>query len=409
MGVERFGQNAFTGSVLPRIEFSVQNEPGSSGGPSFATYRGTNEIRFHGLGRNFTNFDASVRLVYPKMPPLDAIIGGQIDHARRAGGNVVVIDLGGGLGNFTRQALTNPNVLGRSRKALAGKSATTEVKFYSVNDSPTAHDHSVITQFTEADMPGNERLSAQEVNYSITTTQSFKKLLEALKESSANLVVASSFLMYLRPPLFKAVIQDIIDGLAPGGQMLAVAYAQIAGQHLSIDDGYAEEDYPVDFIDPAVPGGLVVSGDTLRSRGFALVADETATDRQLRAEIRRLQEIMVAAVPSSNPDCEFVQNQMRREHRAAFLDGAKPRPYLEKLLREKLPSSEDAVRIGTITDEKDAILEDLRKQNTEVATIDHHRVSAFKGGEEVIVIKKKIGGKRKKERERKAEEAAEQT
>ena len=401
MSVERFGQNAFDASgMLSRVGFSINQEGGISGGrPSFGVYRGNNEVQYHTFKRGFTDFDHHIKMVYPEMPALDTLIEGRIDQARKQGRNVVVIDLGGGIGNFTRQPLVEPSVLARSRKRLAGKSVDTQVRFYSVTDAPTEQDHLRVTSFSEANNPGIERITANEVNYSITSSQTLKKLLQGIGEHSADIIVASSFMQYLRPQVFERLLQDIVDTLEPGGRFMAFGYATLAGRFLSVDDGHAEENYPVVFEDPRNPEGQGVSNVALRAWGDELLTNGATSDEQLIEAIERIQEVMFSSDFYSQPQLGDFRGHISNLLNAGMRKGKTPRATFETLLKKILPDAEANIRIQAIKAEKDKIVDDLAERNAAVASIEHRRIPNEDQGLDAIVIKKHIEGKRKQKRD----------
>lgn len=399
MSIERFGQNPLdVRGVFPRINFTINREI-LGGGPSFRTYRGETQEHHHSVERNLTDFDYFIHFPFPETRPIDAIITGRIDHARKAKRNVVVVELGGGVGNLPKQALSEQNVLQRTRKALAGKLVDTEVRFYSLIDSPTALDHMRRLDFPEANLPENDQIRAEMINYSITSSQRLRDLLPRLGENSASLILASSFMTYLQPQVFELVLRDIVECLEPGGQFMAFDYASIAGKFLSIDDGYAEEDHAEVFKDPKVPDDSGISGDYLRAWGRTLLENGDTTDDQITEAIFTLHKIMLSSDMYLQPHWAGFPEQIRQSYKAQLKGGTPPRVLFLELLDEELPAAEYNLRVERTEKEKNDILDRLAEEYADVASIEHkkayHRDQAIDG----IVIKKRLEGKRKAKRD----------
>jgi len=399
MSLERFGQNRFdVRGVFPRIGFTVNNEV-SGRGPSFGTYRGNVEIPNHSLARNLTDFDYLIHIPFPEIKPIDTLVEGRIDQARKTGSNVVVVDLGGGIGNLPRQALGEQSVLRRTRNRLAGKSVNTQVRFYSVIDSPTEQDHMRRSSFSESDLPGNDQISAQMVNYSFTTSQRLRDLLPMLGENSASLILAGSFMTYLRPQVFELVLHDIVERLEPGGQFMAFDYASIAGKFLSIDDGYIEKDHAEVFKDPKVPDDPGISGDDLRAWGKVLLENTDTTDAQLREAIYGLHKIMLSSDIYLQPHWSKFPEKIRQSYIRDLRSGTSPKDLLRELLSEDLLAAEYNLRVERTEKKKNGIIDRLAGEYASAASIERRKVYRGEQAFDAIVIKKRIEGKRKSKRD----------
>lgn len=380
----RIGSTATQGAVLLDVT------------PTVAVYRGSGEVESHSFERGFATFEHHMNMVFPETRSLDAILEGQIDRARKRNDDVVVLDLGGGVGNFTREPLADEAILKRSRKRLGGQSVGTQVRFYSVTDAPTVEDHLRVTPFPEADKPGNEQLGAWEINYSITSSQTLKKLLESLGEQSADVIVASSFMQYLHPRVFEGLLEDVIDTLKPGGRFMAFGYATLPERVLSIDDHHVEESRPVVFKDPASPEESGITGDALREWGRSLLADVQVTDGQIIGAIDRLRGILFGCEYYGQAALGDFRGDIKRALQGQLRSGVAPRDLFNTLLQNILPQVEDSERIQEMKRVKDSIIDNLALKNMTVASVEHRRIPNQEQGLDAIVIKKRLAGNQKR-------------
>jgi phospholipid N-methyltransferase len=233
--IERFGQGPLDSRGLPKISFLTGTES-ASGGPSVNVYRGVKPGEGgydHAFSRGFTAFDVHMGELFPTLLPLDRFLDRRIDQAKQSNRDVILVDLGAGDGNLTRQALKEPEVMPFARRKLGRKGVTaTTLRFYSVTDATKPDEHLRRTPFTEADARGNERFGATEVKYSITSSQKIKKLMEELDVNSVDVVTASNFMSYLPLQVFEGVTEDVINLLPSGGEFRVFGYATFAGSRL---------------------------------------------------------------------------------------------------------------------------------------------------------------------------------
>ncbi len=358
--------------------------------PAVGVYRGGSEIEHHSYERGFTDFEAHMGMVFPEVRSLDSFIEGRIDKARKTNSDVVVVDLGAGVGNFTRQSLVDPAVLARSRNRLAGRTCSSQLKFYSVTDTTAASNHLRKTQFAEASKPGNEQIAAHEVQYSVTSSQTIKKLLEGLEEQSSDLIVASSFMQYLRPQVFERALQDIVDVLKPGGSFMAFGYATVAGRYLSIDDGYLEIDGPVEFKDPTKTDDELITGDELRAWGTSLLNDAQTTPEQFKSAIDYLQTTMLSSDFYAQPVLGDFRGVIRKRMHDRLAQGESPENLFALVLHTLLPTVEDSERIQKMKEVKDQIIDDVARKNAAVAVVQRKRIPNMEQGLDGILIKKRV-------------------
>ncbi len=334
--------------------------------PMVNVYRGilpTDEGWEHSHSRGLSAFEHHMRYSFPTFPEIDITLRKSLERAKKSGRKqVIVVDLGAGYGNFTRDFLTSPSKSRRCRGLLRGQSMDSTLRFVSVTDAETEDDFLKETVFPESLTPENEMIQAVSIGYSITTSQSINKLFEHLDIDSVDLVVASNFMSYLRPPLFRAVIQDIIEKLEPKGKFIIYGYTRMAGSYLSIDDDYMEQDETVVFVDPADPTRQTFTRDELLTWGESIL--EGADDAAIIDALMRISEICFTSGVFGLKD----EEEMRENIDIAIKRGKQK--DMMKIAVDVLPEVADLVRIKKMKERKDAILEELRDKYAGSATIE---------------------------------------
>ncbi len=310
--------------------------------PSIGVYNGiTPDMLANAYSRNVRDFEHNMsRRVFGEIC-VDSIITKQLRRAARKGrDNVVVVDLGGGDGEFTRQFLSDPTVSSQTRNRLRGKDES--VILYSITDAQKESDHLLRQPITPrikrlAD-PIDEKMRGVQVNYSVTTRQPVADLLKELQVKGIDLAVASNFMSYLRVPVFKAVTEDVIGALRPGGQFLVFGYAGVTGEMLSSDDGDESAKKPIYFLRPTKEGNVQVSTEAIRHYCGVIQQDKTIPDSAVKDFISNVFSWFYATGVCSTVEEHKIRSKVEMRQQQE-----RPRVLINSLLKGTLSRMEDMV------------------------------------------------------------------
>lgn len=328
--------------------------------PTVNVYRGPKKIRPEWHGRRATEYESSWRELGE--PSFDILLCRQIDLAIRKGKNtIVVLNLGADEKGFSQQILTNPSVTAHSR-LLLHENPEFRIKINSLDDAKSKQEFLKPKQVIPAEMQptvDNSQFDVTSIPYSVTTKQPLRNFLEELGIDEVNLAVSVGFLTYLKPGVFKQVLEDLTDGLATGGEAILFDYAGMAGSRLSIDD--VEEDKPVYFRVTNDEGqNKLVNSHDLYNEAKALIDDKNVDNEKIAKMMDKIRETLIKADVFSIHNI-FAIPELHENPSLKF--------FLQFMVENILRDGEALAELPTVRKTKGTILAMLQKEYEGVANI----------------------------------------
>jgi hypothetical protein len=319
--------------------------------PSIGAYRGASRAEYpHLHRRNIGDFELIMESTNSRIPPFDTILQTHLEQALAQGRNTVtVVDLGAGDAHVTRHFLSNPHIGKRSREALA-QNPQMKLNFVSITDAQSEEEFMQPQKLAPLEEPSadNKQITAINIPYTVTSSQPISKLLLEQEIGKIDVGLAMGFFSHLRPVVFDQAMRDTIDALQPGGELLVLEYASVAGSRLSKDDNHTDEDEPVSL--PIRSEGEITWVDTNKIRSNAeKLLEENPDDDTLFQEAKKINWGTIEAEArygdSLNPH-NYPHNPTVKEHFLWTINVA-------------LTDAEEILRVNKVREEKIAILDSM--------------------------------------------------
>lgn len=161
----------------------------------------------------------------------DELIYEQLKNAKQSGRDkVVVLDIGSGKGNLFREYLAKDES-GQKGKEFLTQNPDFNIEMIGITDAQSVgellKEEGIVPKGSTAPPYENKQIKAKNIKYTLTYQQGINNVLQAQNIEGIDLCVSTVALTYLGPQVFERTIEEIVDKLHPGGQMVAYDYSGI--------------------------------------------------------------------------------------------------------------------------------------------------------------------------------------